>query len=53
MCNFEGNIHWNVTFTRLVQNWEVDVVFSFFQMLYTFIARQEDVGVLPKGVGLK
>jgi hypothetical protein len=26
----EGNIHWNVIFTRLVQDWEVDVVFANF-----------------------
>jgi len=29
----EGNIHWNVIFTRLVQDWEVDVVFSNFFFL--------------------
>jgi hypothetical protein len=49
----EGYIHWNVIFTRLVQDWEVDVVFSFLEMLYSFRVTQGDVGVLLKGAGLK
>jgi hypothetical protein len=39
----EGNIHWNVIFTRPVQDWEVEVVLSFFEMLYSFKVRQGDV----------
>jgi hypothetical protein len=47
-----GYIHWNVIFTRLVQDWEVDVFFSFLEM-YSFRVIQGDVGVLIKGAGLK
>jgi hypothetical protein len=32
----EGTIKWNVMFTRLVQDWEVKVVISFFERLYSF-----------------
>jgi hypothetical protein len=39
----DENIHWNVIFTRPVQDWEVDVVFSLFEMLYSFRVRQGDV----------
>jgi hypothetical protein len=30
-----GNIHWNILFTRLVHDWEVDVVSRFFELLYS------------------
>jgi hypothetical protein len=36
----DGNINWNVIFTRPVHDWEVDVVFSFFEMLYSLRVRQ-------------
>jgi hypothetical protein len=26
------NIYWNIIFTRLVYNWEVEVVFGFFEL---------------------
>jgi hypothetical protein len=38
----EGNTHWNVIFTRPVQDWEVGVVFSFFEM-YSFRVKQGDI----------
>jgi hypothetical protein len=34
----DGNIHWNIIFTRSVQDWEVDLVFSFLEMLYSLIS---------------
>jgi hypothetical protein len=53
----EGIIQWNVIFTRLVQDWEVEVVVSFFERLYSFQLRQGDedrIGwSLPKGASLK
>jgi hypothetical protein len=30
-----GNIHWNIIFTRHVHDWEVEVVSSFFELLYS------------------
>jgi hypothetical protein len=36
----EGIIQWNVIFTRLVQNWEVEAIVSFFERLYYFQLRQ-------------
>jgi hypothetical protein len=38
----EGNMHWNVTFTKPIQDWEVEVVLSFFERLYSFRLRQGD-----------
>lgn len=35
--------HWNVIFTRPVQDGEVNVVFSFFEIMYSFRVRQGDV----------
>jgi hypothetical protein len=29
MCFSNGNIQWNISFTKLVQGWEVDLVTSF------------------------
>jgi hypothetical protein len=31
-----GNVEWNVNFVRSVQDWEVDVVSSFFEKLYSY-----------------
>jgi hypothetical protein len=30
-----GNIHWNVLFTRQLQDWEMEMVLSFFERLYS------------------
>jgi hypothetical protein len=30
-----GNINWNIIFTRPVHDWEVEVVSGFFEMLYS------------------
>ena len=30
----DGNLHWNVIFTQLVQDWEMEMVPSFFERLY-------------------
>lgn len=38
----DENIHWNVIVIRPVQDWEVDVVFLFFEMYY-FRVKQGDV----------
>jgi hypothetical protein len=38
----DENINWNVSLTRPVQDWDMDVVFSFFEMYYLRI-RQGDV----------
>jgi hypothetical protein len=37
---FNGLMHWNVSFSRAVQDWEVEVVLSFFGLLYSFRRRQ-------------
>jgi len=34
-----GVIQWNVLFTRQIQDWEVDMVISFFDRLYSISAR--------------
>jgi len=34
-----GVIQWNVLFTRQIQDWEMDMVFSFFDRLYSTSAR--------------
>jgi len=34
-----GVIQWNVPFTRLIQDWEMDMVFSFLDRLYSISAR--------------
>jgi hypothetical protein len=36
----EGKIHWNVIFTKPVQDWEMKVILSFFKSLYSFRLRQ-------------
>jgi hypothetical protein len=38
----DKNINWNVSLTRSIQDWEMDVVFSFLEMYYLRI-RQGDV----------
>jgi hypothetical protein len=35
-----GNIHWNVLFTRQFQDWEMEMVLSFFERLYSTSIRQ-------------
>ena len=35
-----GNIHWNIFFTKLVHDWEVKVVSAFFELLYSQRVRQ-------------
>jgi hypothetical protein len=39
----DGNIQWSIIFTRPLKDWRVDVVFSFFYMLYSLRIRQGDV----------
>jgi len=44
------SLQWNVSFTRSVQDWVVEVVVSFFDRLYSFKLRQEDgdrIGWIP------
>ena len=36
----EGKIHWNVIFTKRVQDWEMKVILPFFKSLYSFKLRQ-------------
>jgi hypothetical protein len=52
-----GNLQWNISFTRPVHNWEVDLVTSFFELLYSIRLRQavriKYVGSPPKGRSLK
>jgi hypothetical protein len=31
----DGVVHWNVVFTRYAQDWEVDMVLSFYECLYS------------------
>jgi hypothetical protein len=38
----DGTIQWNVIFTRLVQDWEVEMVLSFFERLYSIQLRHGD-----------
>jgi hypothetical protein len=35
-----GNLQWNIFFTRPVHDWEVDLVSSFFELLYSLRVRQ-------------
>jgi hypothetical protein len=35
-----GNIHWNVLFKRQLQDWEMEMVLSFFERLYSTSIRQ-------------
>jgi hypothetical protein len=35
-----GNLHWNLSFIRSVQDWEVDLVIAFYDLLYSLILRQ-------------
>jgi len=35
-----GNINWNVLFTRQLQDWEMEMVLSFFERLYSTSIRQ-------------
>jgi hypothetical protein len=48
-----GNILWNILFTRLVHDWEVEVVSRFFELLYSLKVRYEGevkfVGSLREG----
>ena len=39
-----GNLQWDISFTRQVLDWEVDLVTSFFDHLYSIRLRQE-VGI--------
>jgi hypothetical protein len=36
-----GVIQWNVSFFRVVQDWEVDLVLAFFVVLYSFRWRED------------
>jgi len=36
-----GVIQWNVSFVKAVQDWEVDLEFAFFGVLYSFRWRQD------------
>jgi hypothetical protein len=38
-----GIIHWNVTFSRSVHDWEMEVVSQFFELLYSQQIRQGGV----------
>lgn len=35
-----GNLQWNISFTRLMHDWEVDLVTLFFDILYSLMLRQ-------------
>jgi hypothetical protein len=37
-----GVIQWNVIFTRPVQDWEIEMVLSFFARLYSMSVRHEE-----------
>ena len=36
-----GNLQWNISFLRLIHDWEVDMVASFYSLLYSFRSRRE------------
>jgi hypothetical protein len=36
-----GSLKWNVSFSRATHNWKVDVLASFFNLLYSFRGRRE------------
>jgi hypothetical protein len=38
----DGVIMWNVIFTRLVEDWEMEMILSFFERLYSFQVRHEE-----------
>jgi hypothetical protein len=38
-----GVVHWNVLFTRYAQDWEVEMVMSFYEMLYSSRVRHGEV----------
>lgn len=35
MCIHNDEVHWNITFIRLVHDWELESVTSFFNTLYS------------------
>jgi hypothetical protein len=39
----DGVAHWNVVFTRYAQDWEVEMVLSFYEQLYSLRIRHGDV----------
>jgi hypothetical protein len=39
----DGSDHWNIIFTRPIHDWEVELVSSFFEMLYSLGVKQGDV----------
>jgi hypothetical protein len=41
-----GNIHWNILVTRLVHDWEVDMVARFFELLYSQKVRYGDEDII-------
>jgi hypothetical protein len=47
-----GNIQWNISFTKPLHDWEVDLISSFFDMLYSSNSRSHSF-VTPKMMFLK
>jgi hypothetical protein len=41
-----GNLHWNIFFTRLVDDWKVEVISSFFELLYSHKVMQGDNDII-------
>ncbi len=41
LLSSNGVIQWNVSFVKAVQDWEVDLEFAFFGVLYSFRWRQD------------
>ena len=39
---YNGNLWWNIFFIRPVQDWEIDLVIPFFDLLYSLKSRQGD-----------
>lgn len=37
---FNGNLQWNISFPKPAHDWEVDLVTSFFDLLYSIKLRQ-------------
>jgi len=41
LLSSNGVIQWNVSFVRSVQDWEVDLVLEFFEVLYSLRWKQD------------